>query len=342
MSLRRLCGSAATQDTHLDRKVSSVESTIVGPDVYAGISLAVIPSDAEVIVAKQIALAKLVAARTSVSPSSLESAVLEHFNVPQSAHREEPYDVQPGTTAADVDRDAPQIARQRLGYATKLAVASLVAEGLLIPSLSPGNDYLSVAVHRSGTSGGELVPVATPTMAGAYRLTPGREPPRDLPLLDAKAFVEGLDGLLDDRARRCLDEALAASRRGLYLSALNLIGAVSEAAWYSIGEALLPTHPELSGALAENRTALLQHLVGDILGSVKRQRLAVTELRAHAAYLRDLRNYGIHPRGDIDPGQEHSFTETGCLLVFMETHRYLARLYAAAQAAGANLARVAD
>ena len=318
-----------------------MQPTIVEPDVYAGICLAVMPTGADVLVAKQVALAKL-ATGDSVSLSSLEYAVLEHFNVPHPGHREEPYDVQPGSTAADVDRDAPQIARQRLGYATKLAVASLVAEGVLTPAVSPGNDYLSVAVHRSGTSGGERVPVATPSLADTYRLTPGRDAPSELAILDANAFVDGLDGLLDDRAYRCLEEALAASRRGLYLSALNLIGAVSEAAWYSIGEALLPTHQELEKALAENRTALVQHLVGEALSSVKRQKLAVTELRTHAAYLRDLRNYGVHPRGEIDPGQEHAFTETGCLIVLMETHRYLARLYAAAQAAGANLAGETD
>jgi len=294
-----------------------VQPTIVEPDVYAGICLAVMPTGADVLVAKQVALTKL-ATGDSVSLSSLEYAVLEHFNVPHPGHREEPYDVRPGSTA------------------------SLVAEGVLTPAVSSGNDYLSVAVHRSGTSGGERVPVATPSLADTYRLTPGRDAPSELPLLDANAFVDGLDGLLDDRARRCLEEALAASRRGLYLSALNLIGAVSEAAWYSIGEALLPTHQELEKALAENRTALVQHLVGEALSSVKRQKLAVTELRTHAAYLRDLRNYGVHPRGEIDPGQEHAFTETGCLIVLMETHRYLARLYAAAQEAGANLAGETD
>jgi hypothetical protein len=323
------------------RKVCDVEPTIVGPDVYAGICDAVMPTDAELIVAKQTTLAQFAGGK-SVTPSDLEQAVLEHFKIPLEGHREEPYDVQPTSSASNVDRDAPQIARQRLRYSTKLAIASLVAEGILTPAASPGNDYLSVAVHRSGTSGGERVPVATPSMAGAYRLTPGREAPTALPILDADGFVEGLDGLLDVRARRCLGEALAASRRGLYLSALNLVGAVSEAAWYSIGEAFLPTNEELGEPLAENRTALVQHLVAEVLGTVKRQRMAVTELRTHAAYLRDLRNYGVHPRGEIDPGQEHAFTEVGCLLVLMETHRYLARLYAAAQAAGANLASPSD
>lgn len=318
-----------------------MESTIVGPDVYEGIWVAVMPTDAEVLVAKSVTLVQLGAGK-AVTATELEQAVLARFNVPLEGHREEPYDVQPGSAAEDVDRDAPPIVRQRLRYATKLAIASLVAEGILTPAASPGNDYLSVAVHRSGHSGAERFPVATPSMAGAYRITPGREALAALPILDAEAFIEGLDGLLDLRARRCLEEALAASRRGLFLSALNLIGAVSEAAWYSVGEALLPTHEGLAEPLAENRTALVQHLVADILATVKRQRLSVTELSAHAAYLRDLRNYGVHPRGEIDSGQEHAFTEAGCLLVLMETHRYLARLHAAARAAGANLAGGTD
>jgi hypothetical protein len=326
------------EESHM---VNGMESTIVGPEVYAGICAAVMPTTAEVLIAKTVTLAQLDAGK-SLTPADFELAVLGHFNVPLEGFREEPYDVQPGADAEDVDRDAPPIARQRLRYATKLAIASLVAEGALTPAASPGNDYLSVAVHRSGHSGGERIPVATPSMAGAYRLTPGRETVATLPILDAGAFVEGLDGLLDVRARRCLEEALAASRRGLYLSALNLIGAVSEAAWYSVGEALLPMYEELAEPLAENRTAIVQHLVAQTLGTVKRQRLSVTELSKHAAYLRDLRNYGVHPRGEIDPGQEHAFTEAGCLLVLMETHRYLARLYAAAQAAGADLAGGAD
>lgn len=60
-----------------------------------------------------------------------------------------------------------------------------------------------------------------------------------------------------------------------------------------------------------------------------------SELHSHAAYLRDLRNYGVHPRQDQDPGQEQAFTETGCLLLIMQVHRYLVRLVEAATFAGA-------
>src|SRR5690348_16538342 len=96
------------------------------------------------------------------------------------------------------------------------------------------------------------------------------------------------------------ERGVAAARRGLYLSAVNLLGAVSEAAWYSIGEAIRDRNAELAQALDENRTAQVQRLVATQLESVRRQRTTVTELRAHAAYLRDLRNYGVHPVAEQD------------------------------------------
>jgi hypothetical protein len=58
------------------------------------------------------------------------------------------------------------------------------------------------------------------------------------------------------------------------------------------------------------------------------------ELIAHASYLRDLRNYGVHPAADQDPGQADAFTELGSTVLVMETHRYLARLREAAELVG--------
>lgn len=58
------------------------------------------------------------------------------------------------------------------------------------------------------------------------------------------------------------------------------------------------------------------------------------ELLAHASYLRDLRNCGIHPAADHDPGQSHALTELGCTVLVMATHRYLPRLREAAELIG--------
>ena len=170
------------------------------------------------------------------------------------------------------------------------------------------------------------MPVSSPRLEGAYRMTPRRSEFLEPVLLDASQFLEGMQDLLDERGTRCLDEALRAARRGLYLSAVNLLGAVSESAWYTVGRMFEAEDQDLAQAIAENRTAQVQRLVGNKLETVRAMRTTVTELRAHAAYLRDLRNYGVHPAEDRDPGQEQAFTEPGCLLLVMQTHRYLARL----------------
>jgi hypothetical protein len=225
-----------------------------------------------------------------------------------------------------IDPDAPPIKRQRVMYGIKLVLADLAAEGLIVQAESSGNDYISVPIHRSGTSGSERVPVSSPLIGDNYRLTPGPHQFCEPVLLDASQFLRGTADLLDERGKRCLDEALRAARRGLYLSAVNLLGAVSESTWYGIGRALEARAPALARAIADNQTAQVQRLVGNILAGARRQRTVVTELLAHAAYLRDLRNYGVHPAEDRDPGREHAFTEAGCLLLLMQKHRYLARM----------------
>jgi hypothetical protein len=122
---------------------------------------------------------------------------------------------------------------------------------------------------------------------------------------------------------------------GLYLSAVNLLGAVSEAAWYEVGMGLEPESPELAAALARNSTGEVQRLVANMFRERGRRARAMTqELLAHASYLRDLRNYGVHPAADQDPGQAHALTEVGCTVLVMATHRYLARLREAAELIG--------
>lgn len=56
------------------------------------------------------------------------------------------------------------------------------------------------------------------------------------------------------------------------------------------------------------------------------------ELLAHAAVLRDLRNYGVHPttvRDDL----ERYFTEDTCALLIVETHHHLTSLAGAVERA---------
>lgn len=315
-----------------------MEPVIVGADVYAELKIAVEPRAGEVVAAKQAVVIHLIDA--SATAHDLLTTIVADLGLPPAADRSELYDVPPDVPADEaVDAEAAPIRRVRLTQAVRLALAELASEGVVVPAESPGNDYLSVPVRRSGHSGSERIPTSTPALSAAYRLSRAHAA-EEAPILTAEGYLMGLGRLLDIRARRCLEEALVAARRGLYLSAVNLLGAVSEAAWYSIGEALREEDAQLAQALDDNRTAQVQRLAAALLERVPRQRTTVSELRAHAAYLRDLRNYGVHPNEDPDPSQEHAFTELGCLLILAQTHRYLVRLVEAATAAGANLREI--
>ncbi len=51
------------------------------------------------------------------------------------------------------------------------------------------------------------------------------------------------------------------------------------------------------------------------------------DLHSHAAYLRELRNYGIHPHtADPQASQEHPLTEAGFPVLLLATHRFLERI----------------
>jgi hypothetical protein len=99
-----------------------------------------------------------------------------------------------------------------------------------------------------------------------------------------------------------------------------------------------PNVSELTEALANHRTGEIQRLVAKVFVDNRgRARSMTNELVSHASYLRDLRNYGVHPHADQEPGQSHAFTETGCLLLVIEAHRYLARLREAGELVGLDL-----
>jgi hypothetical protein len=311
------------------------QPSIVDAETYELLVEAVQPSSAEILQLKAALIGKLEVGAQSTD--ELVSGTLQELGIPLELHRPEVYNVPPDVDPQGrIDADAIPLRRVRLQYAAKLAIAELVAEGVIVPVSSRSNDYLSVPIRFRGTTGGERVDATTPQLDGAYARTPGKARLTDPPLMDSSHYMRGLEDLLDDRARRCLDEAIASARRGLYLSAVNLLGAVSEAAWYRIGEAI-GDDEELAKALAENRTAQVQRLVVKRFRADRRARAMASDLHAHAAFLRDLRNYGVHPRQDQDPGQEQAFTEVGCLLLVMQTHRYLARLRDAAELVGVAL-----
>jgi hypothetical protein len=145
--------------------------------------------------------------------------------------------------------------------------------------------------------------------------------------------MEDLDGLfLDDRARRCLGEALAAYRHGLFLACANLLGAASEAAWYSSGERLRALDTQLQKALDDDNTVRVIERVKEVFRQRRSLRILADDVVSTAALLRELRNYGAHPRADETTHLERYFSEASAATLLMETHSYLRRLGSAVPA----------
>ena len=225
------------------------------------------------------------------------------------------------------DPSHPAIARVRLSDAAEQALEQLSAAGVLSELEQLANNYVTVSIQRGGSGFGHRVPRAGPRLAPAYRLDSGVDD-GSLAILDADIFSEDLTALaLDPRTQRCLEEALAAYRRGLYLACASLLGAVSEGAWYSIGEQLRTETGALARALDAGQIARVIELTAQKLRQVPGARKAeVREVEALAVYLRDMRNYGVHPRSASDTSLEHSFTDHGTGLLVLQVHRYLTRL----------------
>lgn len=240
-----------------------------------------------------------------------------------------------------IDADAPVLVTHRAGAAGRLALAKLVAAGQIVPAVYPGAVRIDVVIGNSmyRSQGPVRVPADEVTLTGeAYRLAPGVDPATALPLSSVEPWLAQAGPLLTRRTERTLAEALAAARRGLYQAALTLLGAVSEGAWYVVGESFRDRSHDLADNLDREATAQVQRLVRDELAKVKRQRSAAGELYAHASYLRDIRNYGIHAGGVEDESLEHAFSESASAIIVLETQRHLVRLLAAAHAAGAEFA----
>ena len=110
---------------------------------------------------------------------------------------------------------------------------------------------------------------------------------------------------------------------------MSLLGQVSEGAWWRLAERFRSRSTPIAKALDEGRTstAVLIKLTVDELSSLKGMKTVAAELHSHATYLRELRNYGVHPLGaDSEATEEHAFTEAGCSFLLLSTHRYLEKL----------------
>jgi hypothetical protein len=256
-------------------------------------------------------------------------------------------------SASDIQRivtsSHPIFAHYRLAWAATEALVDLIALGLVVEVVDPPTYESShPLLHRDGATigyqvaghgaGAQLQP-PLPPLGRAYRLVP-RHRERTPWFADPDLFAEDLDELnLDVRARRCIDEALAAYRRGLYLACTSLLGAASEAAWYAAGSRLRHLDDQLDKAIDNERTAKVITRVTEVLRQLRPLGSAADDLASTAALLRDLRNYGAHPRPDDTTHLERYFSEAPATVLLLETHNYLTRL---SGAVAARLASVAD
>jgi hypothetical protein len=299
----------------------------------ARIEEVLLPSTTDVRRAKHTLLASLEDGRSHRSPWLISRAA-EDLGAVSNAPTGITFHEQ--ATADSVDPNAPALVSVRSRLAAMRGLAELAALGTIISASDPAgeeesrhdplmrNETITIGTVQPGSSGGVNARVDRPMLAEAYMLTYPSSAPW---LLEPDLFAEEIgDIVLSDRAHRALREALDSFRRGLYLACASLLGVVSEAAWYAAAERL--GTPPIAKAIEEDATARMQNLVAEHLRADKalaRRKTLPDELLAHAALLRDIRNYGVHPRETRDD-LERWFTEDACALLIRQTHHYLTLL----------------
>jgi len=230
----------------------------------------------------------------------------------------------------------PIIAHYRLAWAATEALVDLITLGLVVEVARPpsyesshpllDHDRASVSYQVAGHGSGTQLNPPFPRLGGAYRIVPRHreQPPW---FADPDLFAEDLAELdLDARGLRCIDEALAAYRRGLYLACTSLLGAASEAAWYAAGSQLRHLDDQLAKAIDNEGTAKVITRVCEVLRQQRSLGSVADDLASTSALLRTLRNYGAHPRADDTAHLERYFTEAPATTLLLETHSYLTRL----------------
>ena len=285
---------------------------------------AVTPSRAEIVRAKVLIMARLVGGQSSTTGELSDVLNIEAgiVNTQDSGTR---IHLPPSGEAWEPDPDAEPIARQRNHWAARVAIDELTRRGVIAERKKGAVVFpISQGSEWNSTGWNERIEVDKPAIVEACVALDNEQV---LGVDDVDLFTADLGLLrLDPRTLRCLEEALTAHRHGLYLGAVSLLGAVSEGAWYAAGEQLRDSDERLARALDNDHTAKVTDLVCELMRRVGRLKTIANELHAHAAYLRDLRNYGVHPREAINTSREVAFTESASMCLILQTHRYLERL----------------
>jgi hypothetical protein len=292
----------------------------------------VTPTDTDIRRAVRAVLRTLEDGRNHWS-GDLGRVVLDDRGAPQQTLTSIQFSARP--TASDLREDDPFLTQLRGRWAALEALAELEAQGVIVPAKGPTGQHEQpmgwlperVGLEHPGGSYSLSLVTWAPAVQSAYRLAHGAG--RHSWYLSPNLFLEELDDLqLEERARRALEEGLRAYRRGLHLACASMLGVVFEAAWHRA--ALLVQTAGLMGAVRDGETARLQRNVAEALRNARA--LSPTgpdELLAHAALMRELRNYGVHPAGSPRDDLERYLAEEGCGWLILQTHHYLTRLAAA-------------
>lgn len=292
------------------------------------------PTTTDVAKARELALRNL-AGGAALNTTKLAEQLCRDAGVEYHRPHREHVEITGTGEQASTDLAASRIVRERLILAVVEAVAELEAQGLIAPAIGTDQPDVSIPYRHQNFSGGERFAVVRPMISQTYRLLRpyiGRD---EYQFLDAGLFARSAGNLLGPRGHRCITEAVAAHRHGLHLTAASMLGAASEAGWYRLGEAVRGRSTDLANALDRGSTVQVISLVASELKSlVRRKASEVKECQVHASYLRDLRNYGLHPHEAHDEDREPAFTESGSALLMMESRRYFARLQGVGEAAG--------
>ena len=246
-------------------------------------------------------------------------------------------DLQIALTSRDSARtvitaDHPIPAAIRADLTAREALAELTADGMLIAAgrgTLAGSDEMMLSFSLPGYSAGQRLRVHLPSVFSDAVQLPHRLRQEGLWGLEPDIFIADLAGLgLDSRTERSLREAIESYRRGVFLAAASLLGAGIEGAWYAAGQRLRSIAPQVDALVDGDRTAQLQSAVAAALRDALpgNRKWEADALSQFARLMRDIRNYGVHPRQVTDGDIEAYFTEDKCGLLFLEGHRHLKHL----------------
>lgn len=293
------------------------------------------PDGAQVVRAKRAILEEL--GSGSQTLGSLEKRVRESEGATLNFGELQLADMSDEDLAKLLSRENSQVSGLRARVAMEVALERLVSAGIVIPLRSPTSieggttpDFafqVTIGSRMSSRTQQVSISLDRPLLvATQYALAPGVSGASAWNF-DVDGFLDGLDPLhLDARTRRCGVEAFTSYVRGSYLAAASMLGAVVEGAWYGAAERRRSTLTALKTPLDRDQTAQVQkHLCAHYRKSVKLN-WRVDDLERDAGLFREIRNYGVHPRGTVSADVERHLQEDTCGLLIDAARRHLVTL----------------